>query len=74
MTSDGNQIGGLTSSPAIDQSPRLSPDGSRIAFQSNCVINQFQIFVMDLDGENVYQVTSAAGGNFSPTWSSDGKR
>ncbi len=74
MSADGSQSVRLTTSPAIDQAPRLSPNGSQIAFQSNRNANQFQVFVMRVDEKNVYQVTGASGGNYFPTWSPDGKR
>jgi len=46
--------------------PVYSPDGKKIAFESNC-----QIWVMDADGGNLKQLTQEGG--TSPAWSPDGK-
>jgi TolB protein len=49
-----------------------SPDGKRIAFQSNRD-GPYQIYVMDADGGNVTQLTSSDADNRHPAWSPDGK-
>jgi WD40-like Beta Propeller Repeat len=48
-------------------SPSWSPDGSKIAFDSNC-----QIFVIGVDGGTPRQLTQL-GENCAPSWSWDGK-
>jgi Tol biopolymer transport system component len=48
--------------------PRLSPDGTRLAFSA-----LDQLHVMDWPGGKPVRLTSSAGGEFSPTWSPDGK-
>jgi Tol biopolymer transport system component len=86
MNADGtgqtNLTPGTTDSQEYD--PELSPDGARIAFISNRVTEtnpdvNFEIFVMDVDGANVTQVTisdnTAPGAfvqSYDPTWSPDG--
>jgi Tol biopolymer transport system component len=48
--------------------PRLSPDGTRLAFSA-----LDQLHVMDWPGGKPVRLTNSAGGEFSPTWSPDGK-
>ena len=65
-------VSNLVSSTRHDNSPRISPDGRRIAFESNrSGINE--VWICDIDGGNVTQLTTigAAG---SPDWSRDGKQ
>jgi len=63
----------LTNNDRSDTDPRYSPDGRYIAFCSQG-LNQWppQIWVMNSDGTNAHQLTSA-GGTW-PTWSSDGSK
>jgi len=49
-------------------SPKYSPDGSKIAFESGGSLHN--ILVMDLDGGNLQQLTQNEG--TSPAWSPDG--
>lgn len=56
-----------------DTYPSPSPDGLRVAFQSNRA-GVSQIFVMDADGSNVVQLTHEPGGAETPAWSPDGSR
>lgn len=65
-----------TASPRIalnGASPEVSPDGTRVLFVSDRG-GQGQIYIMNADGSNVRQLTSAASGALSPAWSADGKR
>jgi hypothetical protein len=57
-------------------SPRISPDGSRVAFSGSVgdeSLGRHAIFVVDKDGTNVQQVTAGAYGEYDPTWSPDGR-
>ncbi|MDX1746412.1 MAG: hypothetical protein R3324_10785, partial [Halobacteriales archaeon] len=49
--------------------PKVSPDGERIAFSADQ-----EIWVMDFDGSNRVQVTNGPGFSHSPAWSPDGNR
>lgn len=63
----------LISSTANEISPRYSPDGKRIAFESNRS-GSSEIWVCNSDGENPIRVTSFRGPLAgSPSWSPDGK-
>ena len=61
----------LTTDPADDFSPSLSPDGREVAFHSWRSGNR-DIYVMPLDGGPVQQVTSTAWQEWQPAWSPDG--
>ncbi|RYG40495.1 MAG: hypothetical protein EOO01_27200, partial [Chitinophagaceae bacterium] len=57
----------------IDSYPMLSPDGQKICFQSNRT-GDVEIFVMNLDGSNLRQLTHTPGYDGGPKWSPDGKK
>jgi Tol biopolymer transport system component len=61
----------LTNDPAQDVMPKLSPDGSRIAFASDRNGN-WDIFVMPATGGKAVQVTSSTSDELHPSWSPDG--
>lgn len=59
--------------------PQLSPDGRTVAFTigtvdiaANRVINQ--IYLINIDGTGLKQITSDKGSSSSPRWSPDGQR
>jgi TolB protein len=63
----------LTTGGAADQFPRVSPDGSRILFQSNRGLD-FDVYVMNADGSGVRNLTSRGGDDRFPAWTPDGQR
>src|SRR5438128_6802042 len=63
----------LTQTSASNLRPVWSPDGKRIAFQTNRD-GPYHIYVMDADGGNVRQLTSGDADDRHPTWSPDGKQ
>ena len=75
MDSAGGNVRRLTRDASIDARPSWSPDGRRIAFQSDRD-GSFEIHVMDADGSNVTQLThgDSAVASQAPAWSPDGKR
>jgi WD40 repeat protein len=70
----GNQTG-VFGKPDLHSAPRLSPDGSRIAFGVYDPGTQTtQVWVGELSRGVETRVTSAPGSNASPVWSPDGTR
>lgn len=61
----------LTSDPADDAMPQISPDGTRVAFASNRAGN-WDVYIMPVDGGRAVQVTSDVADEIAPTWSPDG--
>jgi Tol biopolymer transport system component len=76
MNVDGSEVTNLTASPAVTyRELRLSPDRSKLAFESNrsgC----HNIWVMNVDGTEPTQLTGAPGERCSetPRWSPDGSK
>jgi len=56
-----------------DIEPTLSPDGTKIAFQSR-VEGNWEVFVMDVDGRNVKRLTFNPANDRFPAWSPDGNK
>jgi Tol biopolymer transport system component len=76
MRPDGSELTNLTKNPAQDVNPFWSPDGRRIAFESDRE-GFTHIFLMDTDGSNVLQLTSGEAQHQFPNanpWSPDGSR
>ncbi len=63
----------LIKSSRRDSNPDFSPDGSKIAFQSNRTGNN-NIWVCDSDGSNARALTSFEKTSGTPRWSPDGKQ
>ncbi len=53
--------------------PRWSPDGKRFVFQVPDQNGNEQIYVMNVDGSGVTQLTTGASNHSRPTWSPDGR-
>jgi Tol biopolymer transport system component len=64
----------LISSTRVDTQAHFSPDGKKIAFNSNRT-GSFEIWICDSDGSNALPLTSL-GGTYSgsPRWSPEGER
>ncbi len=78
VDADGDSAGDnrvrLTTNPAIDITPDLSPDGTRIVFSSNRDGN-FELYSMrSLDGGDLIRLTFNTYTDVSPSWSYDGSK
>jgi Tol biopolymer transport system component len=63
----------LTQNSAIDWYAHLSPDGTQIAFASDRVDEQHDIYVIDVTGENLRRLTDHPANDWSPVWTDDGR-
>ncbi len=72
VTSAASPIRQLTSTSSTNVRPVWSPDGKRIAYQSNRD-GSYHIYVMDIDGGNTKQISSGSDlDDRHPAWSPDG--
>lgn len=83
MGPDGSAQTNLTNDPARDESPAVSPDGTRIAFASGrsegVIGGHMNIWVMNIDGGGLSLLTPGAVSDegeagIDPTWSPDGTK
>ena len=71
---DGTSLVQLTSNPGRSAGEAdWSPDGQRIAFDSDRIDDEVHVFVSDWDGSDVTQLTSGPGFHGGPAWSPDGR-
>ena len=73
MDVDGTDVVNLSRNSATDQLPVWSPDGTKIAFQSDRD-GVGEIFVMNSGGSNQLNVTNHPAGDGWPCWSPDGTK
>jgi Tol biopolymer transport system component len=73
MDADGTDPVRITTNPASDVDPDISPNGWEIAFSSNRTGNN-DIFVTDRDGLSVVNLTSNPGNDGWPRWSPNGQQ
>ena len=70
---DGGDASPLTQDFAWNIHPSISPDGKQVAFISDRD-GLSNVWIMDIDGENLHQVTSEKNNLIhSPKWSPDGE-
>jgi dipeptidyl aminopeptidase/acylaminoacyl peptidase len=69
---EGGEARRLTTAGSLNERPRWSPDGKRLAWVSNRSGSQ-QIWLMDADGKNARQVTKLATEASGVLYSPDGK-
>lgn len=62
----------LTDQPS-DTNPEISPDGEQVVFMSERGGN-WEIYRVDITGENLIALTSDSSGDGLPTWSPDGSK
>lgn len=62
----------LTDDPS-DTAPEISPDGSTVVFMSNRS-GDWEIYRVDMDGQNLTALTADDASDGLPTWSPDGEK
>ena len=70
---DGSNVIQLTNDESNNMSPKISPDGSQIAYLSNRDGNQ-EVYVMSFDGSNQIRLTRNRVEEWGPAWSTDGSK
>ncbi|WP_394225394.1 TolB family protein [Pseudoalteromonas spongiae] len=70
---DGSNQIVLTNDATNNMSPKISPDGSKIAYISSRDGNQ-EVYIMNLDGSNQKRMTRNSIDEWGPSWSTDGTR
>jgi Tol biopolymer transport system component len=73
MSANGTGVTRLTKNRADDFDPAWSPDGKKIAFESQRAGN-WEIYVMNADGTAITRLTKNTAKDFRPAWSPDGKK
>ena len=73
MDYDGANQHAITHLGTISLSPRISPDGSRLAFSSVTKVG-WDIMMYSFDLNHLVTFPRFAGGNFTPSWSPDGTK
>ncbi len=73
MDYDGANQRQVTHQNSISLSPRISPDGSRLAF-SSITKSGWEILMYSMDLNRLVSFTRFGGSNFSPAWSGDGTK
>ena len=63
----------LTAGARRDRDPRISPDGTRLAFTSNRAGDTLQLYVMPLDGGEPLRLTDLPEDVSQAAWSPDGQ-
>lgn len=71
MNVDGTENKFLSSIP-FQEKPRFSPDGSRIVF--SMFTTNFDIYLINIDGSNLVNVTNSEAGERQPIFTSDGSK
>lgn len=70
---DGSNVIQLTHDETSNMSPKISPDGSQIAYLANRDGNQ-EVYIMNLDGSNQKRLTKNRVEEWDPAWSTDGSK
>jgi TolB protein len=72
MKADGTGIRQLTRLREVSGLPAWSPDGTRIAFQSNARLGHYEIYTIRVDGTGLRQVTASTTDTIQPAYAPDG--
>jgi len=75
MHSDGSGLKQITSGHGDDREPRISPDGTSLAFASDRAFKgNYDIWTANISTGELKQITFAEADEFGPTWSPDGTK
>jgi Tol biopolymer transport system component len=76
LVSEAGALTTVEAKPIQGRAPSWSPDGKRLAFQSNrgSADGRYAIFIINRDGTGLMQVTDYALNATHPAWSQDGRR
>lgn len=64
----------ILATTANEDNPQVSPDGTRILYQSDAGGGEFDVWVMGIDGSNQTQLTDNPDRDANASWSPDGSR
>jgi Tol biopolymer transport system component len=67
MNADGSGVQRVTDHPADDTAPAWSPDGTRLAFQTNRDGNS-EIYSIAVDGTGLTNLSRSPGQETTPAW------
>ncbi|HZD18502.1 MAG TPA: hypothetical protein VE669_10205 [Actinomycetota bacterium] len=70
---DGSRLRRIPTDAYVEY-PAWSPDSERIAFMGGASAGEYDIWVVDVDGTNLVQLTDSPGPDGWPVWSPDGTR
>lgn len=73
VSAKGGRAERLTVHPAVDSTPRWSPDGTQIAFTSNRYGSN-DVFTMKQDGTDIQRLTFDSASETISSWTPDSKR
>lgn len=73
MKNDGSEVKQITYTTVNNMEPVWSPEGNRIAFQSDRS-GIWEIYNMNIDGSNVVKITDIGTNSTEPAWSPDGSQ
>jgi TolB protein len=72
MNANGTDVSRLTWNAVSDQTPRVSPDGTRIVFARTVAGIDLDIWIMNADGSDERQLTSGSARDDQPVFTQDG--
>jgi TolB protein len=72
MNADGTDVRRVTTIGGTSSFPAWSPDGRRLAFQSDLRLDRLEIYTIGLDGTGLHRVTQSGVDAIQPAWTPEG--